>query len=63
MRLLPVSALIQLAAILPMGLAQVGLLPMLAGQIVLVLGTACAAVLAWRAYHAMPDLEPAARRL
>ena len=61
--LLPVSALIQLAAILPMGLAQVGLLPMLAGQIVLVLGTACAAVLAWRAYHAMPDLEPAARRL
>ena len=33
------------------------------GQIVLVLGTACAAVLAWRAYHAMPDLEPAARRL
>ena len=61
--LLPVSVSIQLAAILPMGLAQVGLLPMLAGQIVLVLGTACAAVLAWRAYHAMPDLEPAARRL
>lgn len=61
--LLPVSALIQLAAILPMGLAQVDLLPTLAGQIVLVLGTLCAAVLAWRAYHAMPDLEPAARRL
>ena len=61
--LLAISALIQLAAILPMGLAQVDLLPTLAGQIVLVLGTSCAAVLAWRAYHAMPDLEPAARRL
>lgn len=61
--LLAFSVLIELAAILPMGLAQMALIPQIVGQVVLGLGTVCAAVLAGRVYHAMPDLEPAARRL
>ena len=57
--LLTISAGLELLALLPLGLYQSSIaIPHIVAQIVLMLGTACAAVLAWRAYHTMPDMEP-----